>query len=98
MKMHQALEIVLYRKNNKSRTQSYSVHSANKTNWVPNIKKKNPKVLEKKIKQVCLHSYLSRTTMASKAGETEALHRVLMPPMAEDNGESFQSFKGKLYF
>lgn len=48
--MHQALEIVLYRKNNKSRTQSYSVHSANKTNWVPNIKKKNPKVLEKKNK------------------------------------------------
>lgn len=36
--------------------------------------------------------------MASKAGEKEALHRVLMPPMAEDNGESFQSFKGKLYF
>lgn len=36
--------------------------------------------------------------MASKAGEKEALHRVLMPLMAEDNGESFQSFKGKLYF
>lgn len=60
-------------------------------------KKKNSYTSRKRIKQVCLNSYLSRTNTASKAGVKETGHRVLVTLLTEDNGKSFQSFKGKLY-